>query len=369
LDTNTGDGAGRTSGRKLMTPRKSKLCLALAAACAASFLPTASALAQSKVRLNIASSFALSLPLIGEVVPKLAQKVTRASGGTLELRVNEPGALVPALQAIHATSQGSVDGAWAATGNFATVDTAFNMFSSVPFGPGIGEFMAWMYHGGGLQFSRQMFAKHNVYPIPCVLVAPEAAGWFKKEINTPADLRGLKMRSFGLAAQVLAKVGVATQMIAGGDIAQALQLGTIDSAEFSLPSTDQKYGFYQVAKYYYFPGWQQQATFIDLLINKAKWDALSDAHKAIIEQACGETIREGIAESEATQWKAIQEMRDKNGVQIKRFSPEVMSALEKAWNDVVAEESAANPNFKQVYDSYAKFRADYAIWREIGYIK
>lgn len=343
--------------------------LVAAGAMAALLFGAGSASAQSKVRLNVASSFALSLPLIGEAVPKLAQKVSRASGGTLEIKAHEPGALVPALQAIHATSQGSVDGAWAAAGNFASVDTAFNMFASVPFGPGIGEYLAWMYHGGGLQLSRQMFGKHNIHPIPCAMIAPEAAGWFKKEINGPADLRGLKMRSFGLAGQVLAKLGVATQMIAGGDISQALQLGTIDAAEFGVPSTDQKYGFYQVAKYYYFPGWQQQATFIDLYINKAKWDSLSDAHKAIVEQACGESIREGIAESEASQWKAIQEMRDKHGVQIKRFSPEVMAALEKAWNEVVAEESAASPNFKQVYESYAKFRADYAIWREIGYIK
>lgn len=346
-----------------------KLSLVVAGACAATLGLVGPAQAQSKVRLNVASSFALSLPLIGDVVPKLAQKVARASGGTLEIRAHEPGALVPALQAIHATSQGSVDASWAAAGNFSSVDQAFNMFASVPFGPGIGEFMAWMYHGGGLQFSRAMFAKHNIHPIPCVMFAPEAAGWFKKEINTPEDLRGLKMRSFGLAGQVLAKLGVATQMIAGGDIAQALQLGTIDAAEFSVPSTDQKYGFYQVAKFYYFPGWQQQATFIDLYINKAKWDALSEAHKAIIEQACGETIREGIAESEATQWKAIQEMRDKNGVQIKKFPPAVMAALEKAWNEVAAEESKASPAFKEVYESYSKFRADYAIWRDIGYIK
>ena len=346
-----------------------KLSLALAGACTASILLAAPAQAQSRVRINVASSFALSLPIIGDAVPKLSQKVARASGGTLDIRAHEPGALVPALQAIHATSQGSVDASWAAAGNFASVDSAFNMFASVPFGPGIGEFMAWMYHGGGLQLSRTMFAKHNIHPIPCVMFAPEAAGWFRKEINAPADLRGLKMRSFGLAAQVLAKLGVATQMIAGGDISQALQLGTIDAAEFSIPSTDQKYGFYQVAKFYYFPGGQQQATFIDLYINKAKWDALSDAHKAIIEHACGETIREGIAESEAMQWKAIQEMRDKNGVQIRKLPPEVMAAIEKAWNEVVVEESTASPAFKQVYESYAKFRADYATWRDLGYIK
>ena len=132
---------------------------------------------------------------------------------------------------------------------------------------------------------------------------------------------------------------------------------------------DQKLGFYQVAKFYYFPGWHQQATFLEFYINRKKWDALSDQHKAFIESACGDLTRDVIAEGEATQWRAMTEMRDKHGVQIKRWSPEIMAAIEKAWNDVLAEESASNPNFKRVYASYAKFRSDYSIWREHGYLK
>jgi TRAP-type mannitol/chloroaromatic compound transport system substrate-binding protein len=239
----------------------------------------------------------------------------------------------------------------------------------VPFGPGIPEYLAWIHNGGGLQLSRELFGRHGVYNIPCALIPPEASGWFRKEIRTPEDLKGLKMRFFGLGARAMNKLGVATQLLAPGDIFQALQLGTIDATEFSLPSMDQKFGFYQVAKFYYFPGWHQQATFIDLYVHKKKWDALSDPHKAIIEQGCGDNIREAIALGEATQFKAMREMQDKHGVQIKRWSPEIMAAMEKAWNEVIAEESAKNPNFKKVYASYAKFRADYAIWREYGYLK
>jgi TRAP-type mannitol/chloroaromatic compound transport system substrate-binding protein len=334
-------------------------------------LAASAALAQQpqKVRINLANAFPNNLTLIGEAPGKLAKKLDRLSGGTLELRVNEPGALVPALQAIQATGQGSVDAAWSNAGFFAGTDSAFNLFATVPFGPAIPEYLAWMQHGGGLQLAREMFAKHGVYNIPCAIIPPEASGWFRKEIKSVQDLKGLKMRFFGLGAKVMAKLGVSTQLLAPGDIFQALQLGTIDATEFSLPTMDQKLGFYQVAKFYYFPGWHQQATFLEFYINRKKWDALSDQHKAAIESACGDLTRDVIAEGEATQWRAMTEMRDKHGVQIKRWSPEIMAAIEKGWNDVVAEESAANPNFKRVYASYAKFRADYSIWREHGYLK
>ncbi len=324
---------------------------------------------EKKVRLNLASAFPTSLTLIGEAPVKYAKMIERASAGTLEIRVNEPGALVPALQAIQATGQGSVDAAWSNAGFFASTDTAFNMFASVPFGPGMGEYLAWMHHGGGLQLSREMFGKHGVHNIPCAIIPPEASGWFRKEIKTAADLKGLKMRFFGLGAKVMEKLGVATQLLAPGDIFQALQLGTIDATEFSLPAMDQKFAFYQVAKFYYFPGWHQQATFLEMYVNKKKWDSLSDPHKAIMEQACGNLTRDVIAEGEASQFKAMREMADKHGVQIKRWSPDVMAAYEKAWNEVVTEESARNPQFKKVYDSYAAFRKDYAIWRDHGYLK
>jgi TRAP-type mannitol/chloroaromatic compound transport system substrate-binding protein len=345
--------------------------IVIAAAAGAALALSAAALAQQqqKVRINLASAFPTSLTLIGEAPPKLAKKLDRASGGTLELRVNEPGALVPALQAIQATAQGSVDAAWSNAGFYAGTDSAFNMFATVPFGPAIPEYLAWIYHGGGLQLSRELFGKHGIYNIPCAIIPPEASGWFRKEIKSVQDLKGLKMRFFGLGAKVMAKLGVSTQLLAPGDIFQALQLGTIDATEFSLPSMDQKFGFYQVAKFYYFPGWHQQATFLELYMNRKKWDSLSEQHKAIIEQACGDLTRDVIAEGEATQWRAMTEMRDKHGVQIKRWSPEIMAALEKAWHEIIAEESAANPTFKRVWESYSKFRADYAIWREHGYLK
>jgi len=344
-----------------------KLLIAATAGAVLAF--SAAAPAQQKVRINLANAFPNNLTLIGEAPVKLSAKLKRLSADTIDLRVNEPGALVPALQAIQATGQGSVDAAWSNAGFFAGTDSAFNMFATVPFGPAIPEFLAWVYHGGGLQLSREMFGKHGVYNIPCAIIPPEASGWFRREIKSVEDLKGLKMRFFGLGARAMNKLGVATQLLAPGDIFQALQLGTIDATEFSLPTMDQKLGFYQVAKFYYFPGWHQQATFLEFYINANKWKSLSDQHKAMIESACGDLTRDVIAEAEATQWKAMTEMRDKNGVQIRKWSPEIMAAIEKAWHEVIAEESAKNPQFKRVFESYSKFRADYAIWREHGYVK
>jgi TRAP-type mannitol/chloroaromatic compound transport system substrate-binding protein len=321
------------------------------------------------VTLNMASVFPTTLTLVGEAAPKLVEKIKRASGGTIDIKVYEPGALVPGLESIQAVSKGSVDSAWSSPGFFSGVDSAFNMFSTVPFGPGMPEYLAWMYYGGGLELQNEMFKPHNVHSIPCGIQPPEASGWFRKEIKSVDDLKGLKMRFFGLGAKVMEKMGVSTQLLAPGDIFQALQLGTIDATEFSNPSLDQKLGFYQVAKYYYFPGWHQQASIIDLFINQAKWDALADSQKAIIELACGDMIRQIMAEGEATQWKAIKEMRDEHGVQIKKWPPEILQAYQKAWNEVVADEAAANPNFKKVYDSYSAFRDNYGIWREYGYLQ
>ncbi|MGH8677767.1 MAG: TRAP transporter substrate-binding protein, partial [Burkholderiales bacterium] len=350
------------------------VALAFTAACGergtqSSTSTTSAALAPAqKVQLDMASVFPTSLTLIGEAAPKFAEKVKRASGGTIEIKVYEPGALVPGLETIQAVSKGSVPSAWSSPGFFSGTDSAFSFFTTVPFGPGSPEFLAWMYYGGGLELQNEMFGQHSIHAIPCGITPPEASGWFRTEIKSVNDLKGLKRRFFGLGAKVMDKLGVATQLLAPGDIFQALQLGTIDATEFANPSLDQKLGFYQVAKYYYFPGWHQQASILDFFINQKKWDELSDQHKAIIELACSDMLRQIMAEGEATQWTAMKEMRDKHGVKIMRWSPEIMKAYEKAWKEVIVEQSAANPNFKKVYDSYSKFRENYAIWREHGYL-
>jgi TRAP-type mannitol/chloroaromatic compound transport system substrate-binding protein len=318
--------------------------------------------------IEIASTFPGSMPILGDAARGLAQRVARASGGALTLTFHEPGRLVPAAETVNSVAKGTIPAAWAGAGWFAGTDSAFNMFSAVPFGPGIGEYMAWMYHGGGLTMAREMFHRNGVHNIPCIIIPPEASGWFRKEIASVEDLKGLRMRFFGLGANVMRKLGVATQQLPPGEILAAMKSGALDATEFSLPAMDQPLKLHTVAKYYYFPGWHQQATFFDLYVNKAVWDALPDQHQALIETACGDTMRETIAAGEAAQWKAMKEMQAE-GVQLKRWSPKILVALEKAWNEVVAEESANNPNFKRVHESYAAFRDNYSIWRHFSYLQ
>ncbi len=245
----------------------------------------------------------------------------------------------------------------------------FNFFTAVPFGPDASEYLAWMYHGGGLELADEMFADHNVKFIPCTIIAPEASGWFRQEIASLDDLKGMKMRFFGLGARVLDKLGVATQLLAGGEIFQALQLRTIDSTEFANPVIDEKLGFYQVAKYYYFPGWHQPSSILGFFINMDVWNGMSDQHKAMLEVTCGDMVRHVLAKGEALQSPAMRRMRDNHGVKIKYWPPEFLDAYRKAWEEVIEEESANNPTFKKVYASYSKFREDFKLWGEHGYLK
>jgi len=322
----------------------------------------------SVVVLDLASTFQGTMPILGHAAHRLAERVKRATGGEVIFNFHEPGELVPAADTVNAVSDGRVAAAWAGAGWFAAKDSAFNFFSSVPFGPGIGEYIGWMYGGGGLELAREMFRAHGVHNIPCGLISAEASGWFRNEIKSTTDLHGLRMRIFGMGALVMQKFGVVTQQDAPGDLFAKLRDGQLDAAEFSLPVMDQPLKLYEVAKYYYFPGWHQQATFFDLDINLAIWNALEDRHKAVIELACGDSIREMIAAGEAAQGKAIREMGEQ-GVKVRRWPAAMLVAFDKAWNEVVADESTKNANFKRVYESYAAFRRNYAIWKNLGVLE
>lgn len=321
-----------------------------------------------KVRIQMQSNFASTLALLGPDANYTVEQIKKLSGGNIDIKFFEPGSLVPPSQAFDAVSSGALDAAWATPGYWTGKDIAFAVFSTVPFGPGLGEYLAWMKEGGGEKMMQALYAKYNIHSVMCHLIPPEASGWFRKEIQTLDDLKGLKMRFFGLGANVMQKLGVSTQLLQAGEIFQALQLGTIDATEFSMPVMDLSLGFHQVAKYYYFPGWHQQATVGDLMINKAKWDAMSPRQKAIVEAACDQTVLKGMSLGESLQPKALLEI-EKKGVKLMTWGPEFLKAFEKAWNEVAAEQSAKSPEFKKAWDSLTAFRAEYKIWKDRGYLR
>ncbi len=340
--------------------------LAVAAAVA---LGAGAATAQDKkVRIQMQSNFASTLALLGPDANYTVDQIKKLSAGNIDIKFFEPGSLVPPGQAFDAVSSGALDAAWATPGYWTGKDIAFAVFSTVPFGPGIPEYLAWMKEGGGEKLMQALYAKYNIHSVMCHLIPPEASGWFRNEIKSLEDLKGLKMRFFGLGANVMQKLGVSTQLLQAGEIFQALQLGTIDATEFSMPVMDLSLGFYQVAKFYYFPGWHQQATVGDFMMNKGKWDSLSPTQKAIIEAACDQTVLKGISLGESLQPKAMAEIV-KKGVKLMTWSPEMLAAFEKAWNEVAAEQSAKSPEFKKAWDSLTAFRKEYAIWKDRGYLK
>lgn len=319
-----------------------------------------------KIRIDMASAYPSRLAHLGFLAKGVAKKITDATDGEVRVRFHEPGALVPPLQLFDAVAKGSIDAAWSAAGFWTGKDPAFALFSAVPFGPGASEYLAWFYYGGGKELADELYRSYGIIYMPCGMNAPEASGWFRKEVKSVADLKGLKMRFFGLGAKVMERLGVATQSIAGGEIYQALQLGTIDATEFGMPEMDLSFGFYQVAKHYYFPGWHQPATFQDLMISTRKWQTLSPAQQTVIQLACGDNVREGLARAEAVQFAALQKIQSK-GVTLQRWSNETLDRFRTEWEIVANEQTKKSPHFAKTWKSLTEFRANYKIWRDLGF--
>jgi TRAP-type mannitol/chloroaromatic compound transport system substrate-binding protein len=327
------------------------------------------AAAQKKVRWKMASAFTSSLDVVGESGPVFSENLRKMSAGSLDVKFFEPGALVPAFEVFNAVSKGSIEAGWTTPGFHVATIPAAPWFTTVPFGPNTGEYLAWLKYGGGHKLKDEIYARYGVRGISCITIAPEASGWFRKEIKSLDDLKGLKMRFFGLGARVMQKLGVQTQLLPPGDIFPALERGLIDATELAFPSIDLKQGFHQVAKHYYFPGWHQQTSVGEFLVNLKKWEELSEEHKRMIEVACDANITWTFVNSEARQFAAMQEMVQKHGVKIHFWSDAILARMRSAWEEVVAEESAKDPDFKRAHDSLAAFRKQYAIWKDHGYLK
>jgi TRAP-type mannitol/chloroaromatic compound transport system substrate-binding protein len=328
-----------------------------------------SADAAKRVRWKMQSAWGKAVPLIGESAWRFAENVDVATEGGMQIKAFEPGALVPALECFDAVSKGSIESCWTTPGYHAGKHPAVSFFTAVPFGPGLGEYQAWKRYGGGDELREKLYNQFGLTAFDILCHGPETSGWFKDEVKSLDQLKGFKMRFFGLGAKVMTKLGVSTQLLAGADIYPALEKGVIDATEFSMPTMDINYGFYQIAKNNYFPGWHQQISCSELLMNKAKWEALPEQYQKVLKLAGGESVLHVYADSEARNPAAMQEMQKKHGVKVRRWTDDQLAQFEKAWNEVVAEESAADSFFKEVADAYFAFREEYRIWGEAQSLK
>ncbi|WP_425092282.1 TRAP transporter substrate-binding protein [Tropicimonas sp. S265A] len=332
----------------------------MAAACC---LSIAASGAQAQEVLEMTSAFGKNLPILGTAAVNFTDKINSISE-SVEFEHFDPGELVPVLEALDAVSSGSVDAAYTTSGYWQGKMDAAGLFAAVPFGPEPGEMLAWMLYDDGLTLMREMYDTngYNVHVMLCGTYAPETSGWFKEEINTLEDLQGLNMRFFGLGAEVMQKLGVSTSLLAGGDIFPALERGAIDATEFSMPIVDARLGFYNIAKFNYFPGWHQPSTLFELLINKDRWEELDELSQKQIEIACMANITDNFAEGEALNFPAMVENVENRGVTIKQWTPEQLRAFEAAWLEVAAELAEGDEMFAKAWADLQEFREGYKTW-------
>ena len=337
---------------------------ALVAVAGAFVLSPVSDAQAAKVKWKMQAAFASTLAHLGPAGQRIASHVTKASGGKFTIKFFEPGALIPPLECWDAVSKGSVESCYTTAGYHTGKYPGLAFMTAVPFGPGLGEFLGWQWYGGGREIANKIYHKHGLNSINCGAIGPETSGWFKKPVKSLEDLRGLKMRFFGLGAKVMTKIGVSTQLLAGADIYPALERGVIDATEFSMPNMDISLGFYQIAKNNYYPGWHQQISIGEFLSNKKLHDALSDQNKLLIDIGCKANMIHEYAETEAQNFGAMQKMKTEYGVTNHRWTDDQLAVFEKAWNEVVAEESAKDTTFKEFAESFYAFRKNYRIWGE-----
>jgi len=323
-----------------------------------------------KVKLDVPICFSTALPGLGTSIVELADSLKEASGGSVTMKVYEPGKLVAPFEILDAVAGGKVNAGYYAAGYWEGKMPGISLFTAVPFGPEAPEFLAWMFRGNGLKLYQEYYTKngYDVWAMPACVLAPETAGWFAKPINSVEDLKGLRMRFFGLGGKAMEKLGVSVSLLPGGEIFPALEKRALDGSEFSMPAIDQRLGFYKVVKYNYFPGWHQQATFLDLMINGDVWRGMTDSQQALIKMACMANLTNTLAHTEAIQGAVIRENAAKRGVKNMYWSDEMLAAFKGAWEEVAEELAAKSPQFKEAYDDLQAFRADYKYWEALGFL-
>jgi len=327
----------------------------------------APAIAQSmpEIKWRMPTSWPKSLDTIYGANETFAKFVSEATDGKFQVQVFAAGEIVPGLQTLDAVQNATVEMGHTATYYYIGKDPTWALFCATPFGLNTRQQNAWYLDGDGQKLLDEFGKKFNTHNLVMGNTGAQMGGWFSKEIKEPSDFSGLKMRIGGWAGKTLSKLGLVPQQIAGGDIYPALEKGTIDAAEWVGPYDDEKLGFYKVAKYYYYPGWWEGGTANHLQINLAKWNELPKSYQAICRAAAAYANIEETAKYDARNPAALKRLVA-NGTQLRPFSQSIMEACLKASNEVNAETSAANADYKKVWDSIQAFRNDEYLWWQVA---
>lgn len=317
--------------------------------------------AQAAIRWRLASSFPKALDTIFGAADTFTKKVNEMSGGKFVITVHPGGELMPAFGVVDGVQNGTVEMTHTAPYYFFGKDETFALGCAVPFGLNSRQMSAWMYQGNGMKLMREFYANYNIVNFPMGNTGAQMGGWYRKEIKTVADIKGLKMRIGGFAGRVLERMGAIPQNIPGGEIYTALEKGTIDAAEWVGPYDDQKLGFHKVAPFYHYPGWWEGGPQLDLYINKAAFEGLSTENKAIVECAAALAHSEMQAKYDARNPDALKQLVAQKA-KVLPFPKAVLDLAFKESMAVYDELSAKNPNWKKVYSDMAAFRKDQNLW-------
>jgi len=318
------------------------------------------------VEWEMATSWPVSLDTIFGGATVFAERLSAITNNRFRITPRAAGELAPPLEVLNVVSQGAVPCGHSAAYYYLGKSPALAFGTTVPFGLTPQQQNAWLYEGGGLAQLQDLYAsKFNVIQFPAGNTGTQMGGWFRKEISTVADLQGLKMRIPGLGGQVMAKLGVTVQTLPGGEIFQALQTGAIDAAEWVGPYDDEKLGLYKVAQYYYYPGWWEPGATLEVQINLDEWNKLPPAYQAAVQTAAFEANTVMLSRYETRNNEALQKLVA-NGVQLRPYSDEILTAAETATFELYDEFASSDGDFKAVYDGWKQYRDRLYAWNNLN---
>ena len=320
-----------------------------------------------RVHWRLPLSFQTTMPVLGDNPIYVTESLRAASGGAVDIRIFEPGEVVPAFGISEAVRDGKVEAGYTWLGYDQGRIPSAALLAAVPFGMEPWEFAAWWFDAGGREVGQALYAKQNTHIIFCGLTGPETAGWFREPIKSLADIEGLKIRFAGIGGKVIEQAGASVTMLPGGEIFQALEKGAIDATEYALPIVDQALGFNRIATYNYYPGWHQPSTASHMVINMDVWNRTSPADQALIETACTAGVLRNLARSEALQGAVIAAFPE-IGVSAETLPDDLLRELQRITDAVLEEEAGKSEDFATILASQRAFRADYAHWKARAYL-
>ncbi|MDZ7803269.1 TRAP transporter substrate-binding protein [Thiohalophilus sp.] len=327
---------------------------------------TGAAVAKPKYQWKMVTTWPKNFPGLGTGANNLAALINELSGGRIEVKVYGAGELVPALEVFDAVSRGTAQMGHGAAYYWKGKSEAAQFFSAVPFGLTAQEMNGWLYYGGGMELWEDVYAPFNLVPAAAGNTGVQMGGWFNKEINSLADLKGLKMRIPGLGGEVLKRAGGTPVNLPGGELYTSLQSGNIDATEWVGPYNDLAFGLYKIAKYYYYPGWHEPGTTLEAMINKEAFEELPKDLQSIVRNACKVVNQDMLAEYTARNNQALKTLVEKHNVDLRRYPDDVLKKLRNLSDEVVAEVAEKDKMSKKVYESFKKFRDQAMEWHRIS---